>query len=778
MNLASRFLRSLCGAAALTLVLTQPGLLAQDSEPVEPPVAGPIGQVVPGEYLIHFARQDYDLAVLRHAIDQGVDAETYARLVDGIARKAAAGRKGILAEIEKRGGKLIENFWIVNVAWIQIADGKAADLAKIPGVSSVEQNQWHYLHIKTSTSNTHHASDVVNGWKNTGNSLINGQGLAIAILDTGADANHNGSGRPHASYYPGGNPKNTTGSGIGKSRLVSALGLWSSSDTEDLHFHGTATAGCAASGGWLHSAADAGPSLGANIVTMKLTRSTSGGTTTAILARGWQTCASLRVKHNIKVANASFGGSPSFTSTDQQALDSAAANADILITVSSGNSATQLGGTAAVYNGLSVGATSKGSARSLASFSGRGTSSAGKTIPDIVAVGVSVVMPLRNRETSSTSASGTSFSSPLTAGVAGLVRQANPKITALEAKAVLLGGTEFGTKKNGYGAGYLRADLAVKRVLNGDYFTKRIAGNVPKMIFPFSLTQGMGHNVVIAFNRTSFSSGPVNDLDLVVYDPKGNKVGSSSMSKQNSYDMVSFSAATTGVYRAEVINKLASSSSAAYLDFAISGVGTAIPPKKPSLSAINPGSVEIFNGKLVTLTGKDLGAVSQVILGNTIKLAPKQATATSLSFMPPVGPALGSISVKVANAAGQSNALTMTYVPVSQPHMIGNGWLFSLTKYTDAVWAGPNNAILVYFSGSKVASKINGVIDLGIGNSFKNLGLFTTLSTDKRGEGKYSWTMPFGFANASFYFQAVAIDPKSLKFPLQSSQVLTRFVVF
>ena len=777
MNLALRSLRTICGATAIALLLGQVALPAQDPQVIEAPLAGPIGQVVPGEYLVHFARQDYDLSILRKAIDQGVDAETYGKLVDAIATKAAAGRKDILAEIEKQGGKLVENFWIVNVAWIRIADTEAAALAKIPGVGRVEPNVWHYAHIKSSTSSSHHNSDVVNTWKSTDNKVITGQGLAIAILDTGADANHNGSGRPHACYYPGGNPNNKTGTGIGQSRLVAALGLWSSSDTEDLYFHGTATAGCAASGGWLHSAADGGPSLGADIVTMKLTSGTSGGTTTAVLAKGWQNCASLRIKHNIKVANASFGGSPSFTSTDQMALDSAAQNADILITVSSGNSATNLGGTGATYNGLSVGSANKGSARSLSSFSGRGTSSTGKIVPDIVAIGASVIMPLKDRETSSTSASGTSFSSPLTAGAAGLVRQANPKLTALEAKAALLGGTEYGTHLSGYGAGYLRADLAVKRVLNGDVYTKRMIGSVPKMVFPFSLTQGAHHNVAIAFNRTTYNSYPVHDLDLVVYDPSNQVVGSSSLSKSNSYEFISFAASTTGVYRAEVINKLGSTSSSAWLDFAISGVGTAVPPVKPSLTSINPSSVEIFEGKTVTLTGKNLSAVSEVVLGASTKVPVKQVTATSVTFDPPVGASLTTVPVKVSNSAGDSNSLNMTYVPVSQPHLIGQGWLFSLTAYKDSVWSGPGHVVLVYLSGYNVASKLPGVVDLGIGNNFTNLAFVTSVVTDARGEASYSWTMPYGFANYSFYFQGVAVDPKNLKFPLATSQVLTRFVV-
>jgi subtilisin family serine protease len=777
MKFALRSLRTICGATAIAVLLSQTNLHAQEFQTVEPSVPGPIGQVVPGEYLIHFDRQDYDLSVLRKAIAAGVNAEVYGKLVGGIAAKAAESRKGILAEIEKRGGKLIENLWIVNVAWVRIADTEAAALTEIPGVNRVEQNLWHHLHIASATSNSHHASDVVNTWKNATNNLITGQGLAIAILDTGADANHNGSGRPHSSYYPGGRSTNQTGTGLGKSRLVAAIGLWSSSDTEDLHFHGTATAGCAASGGWLHSAADAGPSKGADIVSMKLTRSNSGGTTTAVLARGWQNCASLRIKHNIKVANASFGGSPSFTGADQMALDSAAQNADILITVSSGNSATNLGGTAATYNGLSVGSANKGSSRSLSSFSGRGTSSAGKTIPDIVAIGASVVMPRRDSETSSTSGSGTSFSSPLTAGAAGLVRQADPKLTALEAKAALLGGTEFGTKKYGYGAGYLRADLAVKRVLNGDVFTKRILGPIPKMVFTFSLTQGARHNVALAFNRTSFSSAPVHDLDLVVYSPSNQVVGTSAQSKANSYEMVAFIAGATGIYRAEVINKLGSQSASTYVDFAISGVGAAIPPVKPSLTAISPSSVEIFNGKTVTLTGKNLSAVSQVTVGKSTTVPVKQVTATTVTFDPPVGAALATVAVSVANSAGASNTVNMTYVPVFKPHMIGNGWLFTLTNYKDSVWAGPGNAVLVYMSGTTASSKIPGVIDLGIGNNFTNLALFTTVVTDARGEGSYSWTMPFGYANLSFYFQAVAIDPKSLKFPLITSQVLTRFVV-
>ena len=38
---------------------------------------------------------------------------------------------------------------------------------------------------------------------------LRGDGIGMAILDTGVDADMAGSGRPHSAYYPGGNPSMT-----------------------------------------------------------------------------------------------------------------------------------------------------------------------------------------------------------------------------------------------------------------------------------------------------------------------------------------------------------------------------------------------------------------------------------------------------------------------------------------------------------------------------------------------------------------------------------------
>ncbi|MEZ5987756.1 MAG: S8 family serine peptidase [Planctomycetota bacterium] len=752
----------------------------QETAPAAPVSTGGVeaGTPVKGEYLVHFDKQPYDLEVLRQAILGGVDAATYAKLFAGLEEQARAARRPVLKRVEDLGGTVVQDAWFAaNVAWIRIDDERVGEVARIPGVAEVEQNLWYDMHIATSTNAYHHNSDAANGLKNAAGEYITGKGIGIAVLDTGCDANHASSGRPHAMYFFGGNPSNKSGKGIGGSRLRAAIGLWSSTDTEDSHSHGTMTQSCAASGGWNYSGADAGCAPEADVVSMKLVSGSSGGTTTAVLANGWNTCLSNRVVYNIKVANASFGGSPSFTSTDQTSLDNAAHFGDILITVSSGNSSTNLSGTAAVYNGLSVGACNKSTTigvRNLASFSGRGTNPYGKVVPDIVAVGASVIMARVDNESSAYSASGTSFSSPLTAGAAAIVRHADVNLTALEARALMLANAEWGTEKlSGFGAGYLRADDAVKAALAQDVFTKKMTGSQTKLSYTFALGQGAKHAVAITFDRTS-SSTPSENLDLYVYDPSGALVGSSTLSRNNSYDKVAFQAATAGTYRADVVGQLSSAS--ATVDFAIAGAGQAVPPKLPNLTAISPAKVQVFDGGDVTLTGTDLAVVTHLLV-NGNQVTPKSVSDKQIVFTPPIPTALGKVKVEAVNVTGKSNALDMEYVPVTTPKLVAQTLLFSLYSVTDAVWAYPSSPALLFFSPDAKPSKIPGLVDLGIGNNFASLYLFVPMVTNAVGEAKATWTVPTGLTNQTFHFQGVAIDGKTLSTPYPVTNLVSRTVL-
>ena len=78
-----------------------------------------------------------------------------------------------------------------------------------------------------------------------------------------------------------------------------------------------------------------------------------------------------RVSDNIRVANNSFSGSPSLTSSIQVALDNTALNADVLACCAAGNSGTNTASSQNAWNGLAYGSINKNSL-AVSSFSGRG----------------------------------------------------------------------------------------------------------------------------------------------------------------------------------------------------------------------------------------------------------------------------------------------------------------------------------------------------------------------------------------------------------------------
>ena len=112
---------------------------------------------------------------------------------------------------------------------------------------------------------------------------------------------------------------------------------------------------------------------------------------------------------------------------------------------------------------LAVGAVTSTGAR--ASFSSVGPSADGRIKPDVAAQGVAVKVARPNSRTGYTTADGTSFSCPLTAGVAALLLQANPSATVPQVlNALRSTASQAGRPDNLLGYGIVDA-LAALRVL-------------------------------------------------------------------------------------------------------------------------------------------------------------------------------------------------------------------------------------------------------------------------------------------------------------------------
>jgi hypothetical protein len=111
------------------------------------------------------------------------------------------------------------------------------------------------------------------------------------------------------------------------------------------------------------------------------------------------------------------------------------------------------------------------------SFSSVGPSADGRTKPDIMAMGSGVKVASSTNTTGYGSANGTSFSCPLSAGVAALIRCANPNLTPMQVRdAMRQTASQASAPNNLMGWGILNADSAIKYF--GALPMGQISGNV------------------------------------------------------------------------------------------------------------------------------------------------------------------------------------------------------------------------------------------------------------------------------------------------------------
>ncbi|MCB9920204.1 MAG: VCBS repeat-containing protein [Planctomycetes bacterium] len=116
----------------------------------------------------------------------------------------------------------------------------------------------------------------------------------------------------------------------------------------------------------------------------------------------------------------------------------------------------------------------------------------------------------------------------------------------------------------------------------------------------------------------------------------------------------------------------------------------------PKLQQAAPTQGEAFGGEKVTLTGSDLGAVSELRVGAAL-VDPATFVfgklGTTLEFETPMATGLGQVPVLARAGALVSNALSFTYVPTPAP-IIGAPFAAEHTKSWDIRWGGPPNAIV------------------------------------------------------------------------------------
>jgi serine protease AprX len=377
---------------------------------------------------------------------------------------SATGLLSPVAAVLTVGGTILARYHLINAVDATIPAVLEPVLAALPGIT-VTPDVTVSVQSTTESTGPHTPSDAF--LQQTGATLLaadgdTGQGVTVAVLDTGID---------NLPDFAG--------------RLIGGVDLTGgNSPFQDGYGHGTFVAGLIAGDGASSGGQYSGEAPGANLVSIKVAGA-DGTTNLGTLITALQWAVDHHGAYGIKVLNMSLGFQPT-ESTVLNPLDQAVEavwNSGITVVASAGN--------AGPFNGtiLSPGddplvitagalddmAGTSVSADEMTNFSSAGpTSPDGWVKPDLVTSGRSVVSlaapgstiydnyPSARIGAGNFVGSGTSFSAAITSGAAALVLADNPGLTPDQVKARLLGNTSPGPVGNPFvdGHGALNAYAA------------------------------------------------------------------------------------------------------------------------------------------------------------------------------------------------------------------------------------------------------------------------------------------------------------------------------
>jgi serine protease AprX len=354
------------------------------------------------------------------------------------------------------GGTILTRYHLIDAVDATIPAVVEPVLAALPGIT-VTPDATVSVQSTTESTGPHTPSDAF--LQQTGATQLaadgdTGQGVTVAVLDTGID---------NLPDFAG--------------RLIGGVDLTGGNNPyQDAYGHGTFVAGLIAGNGASSNGQYSGEAPGASLVSIKVAGA-NGTTHIGTLISALQWAADHHGAYGIRVLNLSLGFQPT-ESTVLNPLDQAVEavwNSGITVVASAGN--------AGPFNGtilspgddplvITAGALDDMATASVAGDEMNDFSSAGPTSPDgwvkpdLVTSGRSVVSlaapgsTIYNNNPSARigpgnfAGSGTSFSAAITSGAAALVLAANPGLTPDQVKARLLGTTNPGPVGNPFVDGH------------------------------------------------------------------------------------------------------------------------------------------------------------------------------------------------------------------------------------------------------------------------------------------------------------------------------------
>ncbi len=553
------------GLAAFSFIV--PSLLGQDAAPlhresVDPLDAaladGPLRDLVADRFLLTLDRGSADaLGGLRTAI-RAHDPEAAAREVDRLEQRTAGLDPDFSAALAALGGEVVRSFWLVPVVTVH-APGVSADaLASLPGVRSVAAESVRApgdlgaptpLPILTSTNGQNHRADIVQLQG------VRGQGVTVAIIDSGLDEAMGTAGRPHRTFYPNGQLSNSSGGGIGNSRMLANVAVGAQPADGNGLDHGTRVAGVAIGGKWnANAVTDDGHAPEALVVGYSLTdQAVSGITTLTTMVAAWQQCVADAARFGTSVAVISYDGTNDPYSPEQQAMDAAADVGDLAIAAMAGNSAGVDTFYQAATNLLAVGSVTH-DLHSVSTFSATGPIAGPvepRLYPHLMGNGQAIDMPAADNEGIWSTRDGTSYSAPQVGGAMALFRSVATSANHDETRAAVLATLDdLRAVANGqdarFGHGYLRDDRLVE--LARGNVGRTWAGTVdiarPAWSARHAVTAGKVYSVALAWSRRDTTAARWSDLDISVLDAGLELVHSEGV--DDTHHVVTFKARTSG----------------------------------------------------------------------------------------------------------------------------------------------------------------------------------------------------------------------------------------
>ena len=372
-------------------------------------------------------------------------------------------------------------YWLIDSIAGTVELSRIHEIIDLPGVVFVELDG--VLGIQMEEVVPVHGVDLV--WQDTG---YTGEGVTMAIIDTGIDGNHtalddldddNMTDDPKivAFYDAINNPGATNGTEI---------------FPYDDNGHGTHCAGITAGTG-APNYQHIGVAPRANLVGVKVLDGGGSGSFAAVMA-GMQWTVEKRHEFNIRAASMSLGaltGAIEWTSSEEESVNRMAnemMRAGVTLFIAAGNS----GGTATIgtpgsaEDVITVGSLDKDT--SIAIYSSQGPTEEGRVKPNIAFVGSSVNAPDANTGDGYVALSGTSMATPGAAGVAVLMYQANPDLSPFDIRNIMQETSTYrechymlanepcaedaipkNRQNNVYGHGHVNAQPAVDEAANYDY---------------------------------------------------------------------------------------------------------------------------------------------------------------------------------------------------------------------------------------------------------------------------------------------------------------------